>query len=272
VCGARIGVRGARRARTNARAARAASTRTTRGTVVPASDTDPHEVQSPAACEPTRIADEQNGQAQVSVVMMVGLSQEVVKTSDRGNDASRRAGAALPREHDGVLLECEAPRKQPSKAPGTAFEVVDAVAAPAVEVVVMVGGDLGELVAGRLAGNRHGVDLAGVFECAKVAIDGALADRRNRAQSEIVQLVRGERARLARDDRKKRTALARGAAECLLRGRWCLLRGRWCLLRGRWCLLRGRWCLLRGRWRPLRGSPCVRGSTRAGFAGSGHGA
>ena len=157
-----------------------------------------------------------------------------------------------------MLLKREAARQQASKAPRTAFEVVDAVAATAVEVMVMVRGDLGELVAGQLAWNRNGVDLTCLFERTEVAIDGALADRRDRAEGEVVQLVGRQRSRLARDDRKKRTALARGAAECLLRGRWCLLRGRW--------------CLLRGRWRPLRGSPCVRGSTRAGFAGSGHGA
>jgi len=202
-----------------------------------------------------------------------------------GAGRSRRAGAALPREHDCVLLECEAPRQQPSKAPGTAFQVVDAVAATAVEVVVMVRGDLGELVSGRLARNRHGVDLARLFERTEVAIDGALADRRDRTEGEGVQLVWGERARLARDDRENRTALARAAAECLLRGRWCLLRGRWrlmrgrwrlmrgswCLLRGSWCLLRGRWCLLRGRWCLLRGRSSTRGSSRTVFAGYGHG-
>jgi len=203
----------------------------------------------------------------------------------KGERRSRRAGAALPREHDGVLLECEAPRQQPSKAPGTAFQVVDAVAATAVEVVVMVRGDLGELVSGRLARNRHGVDLARLFERTEVAIDGALADRRDRTEGEGVQLVWGERARLARDDRENRTALARAAAERLLRGRWCLLRGRWrlmrgrwrlmrgswCLLRGSWCLLRGRWCLLRGRWCLLRGRSSTRGSSRTVFAGYGHG-
>ncbi len=149
-----------------------------------------------------------------------------MKRNGLGNGASRHTGAALPREHDGVLLECEAPRKQPSKAPGTAFEVVDAVAGTAVEVVVMVRGDLGELVSGRLARNRHGVDLARLFERTEVAIDGALADRRDRTDGEGVQLVWGERARLTRDDRENRTALARAAAERLLRGRWRVLRGR----------------------------------------------
>jgi len=38
---------------------------------VPASDSEPHEVQRPAASTPTREADEQDGQGQVVVVMEI---------------------------------------------------------------------------------------------------------------------------------------------------------------------------------------------------------
>jgi hypothetical protein len=56
----------------------------------------------------------------------------------RSGVCSANTRVALACKHDGVLLEREAARKKSPKTPGTAFEVVHAVAAAAVEVVMVV--------------------------------------------------------------------------------------------------------------------------------------
>lgn len=56
-------------------------TTATSGMAVPASDSEPHEVQRPATSVPTREADEQEGQGQVSVFMEI---VSVVFKSGRG--------------------------------------------------------------------------------------------------------------------------------------------------------------------------------------------
>ena len=123
-----------------------------------------------------------------------------------------------------MLLEREAMGEKTLKASRAAFKVVDAITAVAMEVVVMVCGDRRKLVSGSLAGNRHGMDLTRLFQRAKIAVDGALADRRYGTEGEGVQLVGRERARLACNDGEQRAALARGAPECAEGGRGRLLR------------------------------------------------
>jgi hypothetical protein len=63
-----------------------------------------------------------------------------------------------------VLFEREPAWQEVAKATGAALEVVDAVAAAAVEVVMVVRRNLGEFVAWRLAGDGDRLDLAGLFE------------------------------------------------------------------------------------------------------------
>lgn len=69
------------------------------------------------------------------------------------------------------------------------------------------------------------MDLTCVLERAQVAVDGALADRGEVTDRELVQFVRRKGPCLARDDLEQHAALARGATERPLRGSWCLLRG-----------------------------------------------
>jgi hypothetical protein len=59
-----------RRATNSARTASAAITTATSGTAVPARESEPQDVQRPTASDPIRVAVEQEGQAQVSMVIV----------------------------------------------------------------------------------------------------------------------------------------------------------------------------------------------------------
>lgn len=141
---------------------------------------------------------------------------QAAKRSSVGSAGTR---AALACKQDGVLLEREAAWKKSPKTPGTAFEVVHAVAAAAVEVVMMVRRGVGEFVARLLARDRHRMDLPGVLERAQVAVDGALADRSELTDREFVQFVRRKGPCLARDDLEQHAALPGRPPERMLGGR-----------------------------------------------------
>ncbi len=80
------------RAIANARSASTPRTTASKGTEVPAIARPPHEVQKPAAGEPTRVAEEHDGQVQDWAFMMVGVSVERVTGDDEwpGSEAIER--------------------------------------------------------------------------------------------------------------------------------------------------------------------------------------
>lgn len=76
----------------NARSASTPRTTASKGMEVPAIARPPHEVQKPAAGEPTRVAEEHDGQVQDWAFMMVGVSVERVTGDDEwsGSEAIER--------------------------------------------------------------------------------------------------------------------------------------------------------------------------------------
>lgn len=110
-------------------------------------------------------------------------------------------------------LEREAAGKKLRDPAGTSLEIEDAIASPAVEVVVVMRRDRRELVAGGLPGNLDGPDLARLLEGTKRAVDRAQSEARLLAGSVLVELVRREGATLAGDDREQERPLLRAAAE-----------------------------------------------------------
>jgi hypothetical protein len=75
-----------------------------------------------------------------------------------------------------VIFKREPTREKVLQSSGAPLEVINAIAFMAVKVVVVMGSDLSEFVAGRLARNLNGVDFTRFFERAQRPIDGAQAE------------------------------------------------------------------------------------------------
>jgi hypothetical protein len=110
-------------------------------------------------------------------------------------------------EEDLVGVELEAAGGEGLQVAGTSFDVEDAAAVVAVEVVVMA--PAGDLVAGRLAGDVDGVDVAFGDEAFERAIDGSVAQRRDVGLRGGQDLAGAQRAGGAFEDGADGRALAR---------------------------------------------------------------
>jgi len=87
-----------------------------------------------------------------------------------------------------VLVGGEAGREEGVDAGGAALDIEDAVAASAVEVMVVVFGGLEAFVAWGLAGDVDGDDLLGLDEALEVAVDGGDAEVGDVAPGEVEDL------------------------------------------------------------------------------------
>lgn len=107
-------------------------------------------------------------------------------------------------------------------------DVVDAVAAGAVEVVVVRVGDLGEFVAVGLARDIDGGDVAVVFEAAEGAVNGTDTEAGDGLECGVVDLLDRERAVGGGDGDADRILLFGGSARGVggsVCGHWSILAG-----------------------------------------------
>ena len=140
-----------------------------------------------------------------------GRPEPIAWPGGRFRGSPSGAGRAAAGERQFVVLELESLGEELLEAAGTARDVVDAVADRAVEVVVVGGGDAGELVTVRPARDRDRGDLVVLLKPSDHAVDRPHAQTRNGHGGFLVDLLDRERAARILDRGSDRLGLPGGA-------------------------------------------------------------